>query len=179
MEFSVEQIQPLHILPCLEFLSFNNISPSSIANHMSAVNTSFNLCALDVSPFSDPRLKFYNKALILNRLFKACINKIIDIPLLSKIIHQCSFMYMGFVFKAVYLVAYFSFLRISNLIPYSSASYSSLQQLFAHPGLYILIKWLKTLQMKNAVRILKLPALASSPLCPVAAVKKIALSITR
>ena len=89
-------------------------------------------------------------------------------------------MYMGFVFKAVYLVAQFFLFKnfkSSFVVPHVAASDSPLHQLarhdvfFAPPGLHILIIWSKTLQAKNVVKILKLPVLASSPFCPVAAVK--------
>ena len=115
--------------------------------------------------------------------WQSLLAKIIDIPMLHKIVHQCDYMYMGAVFKALNLTAFFSFVRISNLVPHSQAAYSPLYQLsrgdifFAHPGVHILIKWTKTIQTKNTVKIIKLPSLGASPICPVAALKKL-LAIT-
>ena len=88
---------------------------------------------------------------------------------------------MGQIFKALYLFAFFSFLRISNLVPHKIAAFSPLEQLtrgdifFAPPGLHILIKWTKTMQTRDMVKIIKLPALQASPLCPVRAVKNLLL----
>ena len=88
-------------------------------------------------------------------------------------------MHLGFVFKAVYLLPYFSFLRISNLVPHSAANYFTLQHILpgdiflAPPGLHILIKWSKTLQTKDTVKIIKVPHLPSSLLCPVTVVKNL------
>ena len=88
---------------------------------------------------------------------------------------------MGQIFKALYLVAFFSFLRISNLVPHKIAAFSPLEQLtrgdifFAPPGMHILIKWSKIMQTRDMVKIIKLPALQASPLCPVQAVKNLLL----
>ena len=45
------------------------------------------------------------------------------------------------------------------------------------PGLHILVKWSKTLQSRNVVKVLKIPSLGSNPICPVNAIKNL-LSIT-
>ena len=39
------------------------------------------------------------------------------------------------------------------------------------PGVHIILKWTKTLQTTDKVKILKLPSQASKPLCPVLALK--------
>ena len=81
-------------------------------------------------------------------------------------------MYLGHIFKAVYLVAFFSFLRISNLVSHSIASYSHLKQLaradviFAPPGALLIIKWSKTLQANNKAKVLKIPSIENAALCP-------------
>ena len=43
--------------------------------------------------------------------------------------------------------------------------------------MHVLIKWSKTMQTRNMVKILKLPSLGSNPLCPVNAIKNL-LAIT-
>ena len=90
---------------------------------------------------------------------------------------------MGQVFKAVYTIAYFSFLRLSNLVPHSIASFPPLYHLaradiiFAPPGIQIIVKWTKTLQSRNAIKILKIPSLGANPICPFNAVRNL-LQIT-
>ena len=90
---------------------------------------------------------------------------------------------MGQVFKAVYTLAFFSFLRLSNLVPHSVRQYSALYHLarggiiVAKPGLHILIKWSKTMQSRNTVNILKIPMLGANPICPVTAIQNL-LAIT-
>ena len=73
------------------------------------------------------------------------LKTIIDIPTLQLMVRHCDFTYMGQVFKAVYTLAFFSFLRLSNLVPHTVKSYSPLYHLargdiiFAPPGLQSLI----------------------------------------
>ena len=89
---------------------------------------------------------------------------------------------MGQVFKAVYTMAFFSFLRLSNLVPHSTKQFPYIFWpegiLFLPPpppppppGLHILVKWSKTLQDRKTIKIIKLPSLGSNSICPVAAIK--------
>ena len=87
-------------------------------------------------------------------------------------------MHMGFVFKMIYLMAYFSFPRISNLVPRSVVdsfrfqNLSSFEFLLGLPGIHKFIKWTKILQLKNSVKILKLFNPGALPLGLVAAILK-------
>ena len=47
---------------------------------------------------------------------------------------------------------------------------------FFPPGAQILLKWSKTLQMNNSVRLIKVSYLASAPICPVSALKTLSLT---
>ena len=139
MDFALNQVGPIHILAYLEFLAVNNVSHSSMSNHLSVIKSKFHLCALDSSCFTDSKyyniilshtvIKYYNKAMILRKPFKPNFKTIIDIDMLKNIASKCNSMYMGFVFKALYLTGFFSFLRISNLVPHSAAAFSPLHQL--------------------------------------------------
>ena len=76
-------------------------------------------------------------------------------------------------FKSIYLVAFYSFLRLSNLVPHSIRTYSPLEQLargdvfFGPPGLQVLVKWSKTMQNRNKAMLIKLPAISDLQICPV------------
>ena len=70
---------------------------------------------------------------------------------LENIIAMCDMLLNAVVFKAVYLVAFCSFLRVSNLLPHSIKSFDPTRLLaigdlfFSQDGVTILIKWSKTL----------------------------------
>ena len=179
LNIQLHHISPLILLSFLEFLTENNTSHSNIANHISAIKACCTIYNLPLSPFQDPRIKYYLKAMALHKAFKVKLKKIVDLHTLQLITRSCDFTYMGQIYKALYLVAFFSFLRISNLLPHFTQSFSPIHQLsqrdliFAPPGLHIIIKWTKTLQIRDKVKILKLPSLGSSPLCPVSALKNV------
>ena len=154
-----------------------------MSNYLSEIKAKLALFGLSIHLFSDPRIKYFQKAMILHRPFKVALKKIIDIHTLQLIVRPCDFTYMGQVFKAVYTVAYFSFLRLSNLVPHSVKLFSPLYHLaradiiFASPGMQIIIKWTKTLQSRDVFKILKIPSLGLNPICPVKAVKNL-LAVT-
>ena len=176
---SLKALTPLSTLTFLEFLAFNNITYSGLLNHLSAVKHILSSCGVDTSAFNDPRIKLCNKAIMRHRPLNPSIKPIIDVTTLQLIIQSTDNMYMGHIFKAAILLSFFSFVRISNLVPHSISSYDPLKQLsrgdiiFAHPGVHIIIKWSKTLQNKDKIEVLKVPSLGISPLCPVAALKKV------
>ena len=87
-------------------------------NYLSAIKIQFLLCGLDVARFTDARLKFYQKVVRRQAPLKIYFYKIIDISILTQIVEQCDYMYMGQLFKALYLLRFYSFLSISNLVPH-------------------------------------------------------------
>ena len=81
---------------------------------------------------------------------------------------------------ALFLVAFFSFLRISNLVPYASAdchadnAYFLKRQdvYFTASGAVLRVYRTKTIQFKQRVLDIPLPFIPNSILCPVTAIKK-------
>ena len=175
--FNILSLSPSNILCFLEYLASNKVTHAGISNYISAVKTKLCMYGVSVLGFSDPRIRFFTKSLSRNAGLHIRLKTIIDIPMLFSIIHITDSMYMGTVYKAAILLSFFSFLRISNLVPHTISSFHPLKQLargdviFAPPGAHIILKWSKTLQMNNSLRILKIPHLGSSPICPVRALK--------
>ena len=175
----LHQLSTIFILSFLEFLLENGTSPSGVSNYISAVKSSLAMYGVSTLPFLDQRIIYFQKSLARQRQFSIKIKKIIDIPLLQKITSLCDTTWMGQIYKATYLVALFSFLRISNLVPHSISAFSPLEQLtrgdifFAPPGVHLLIKWSKTMQNRDSVKIIKIPQLGTCPLCPVKTLKNL------
>ena len=75
-------------------------------------------------------------------------------------------------------MAFFGFLRISNLAPHASREFDKTRHLtpndvrFYKNYMEIDIKWSKTLQFRDKIHTLTLPRLKGSPLCPVKALQK-------
>ena len=97
---------------------------------------------------------------------------------LENLVKECNFIFGGKVFKAIFLMAFFGFLRISNLAPHAVRAFDPSRQLtpqdisFESNCMKIVIKWSKTLQTRDRTHVLTLPRLRASPLCPVRALKK-------
>ena len=92
-----------------------------MANYLSAFKTKFLILGLDVACSSDHRLKYYQKAVQMHAPLNVNLKSIIDIPLLKKIVDQCDFTYMGQIFKPLYLLSFYSFLRLSSLVTHTPA----------------------------------------------------------
>ena len=82
------------------------------------------------------------------------------------------------VFTALYLLAFFSFLRLSNMVPHSFTSFDLSRHLargdiiFSHDMAVVLVKWSQTIQSRDKIALIHIPVLPGSRLCPVAALKR-------
>ena len=147
--YSIHSITTEFLLAFLEFLTFNNISPANAIHHISAIKSTMSNLVLNISTFHDPMIKVFNRALMRSRPLNDQIKTIIDIPLLTQILQHCDRLYMGMVYTAAFLLSFFSFLRISNLVPHSIKTFDPLKQLargdiiFANPDAHIIAKWTK------------------------------------
>ena len=183
VSFQIESISVEQLLVYCEFLYSNSYSPSAIANAMAGVKSRLQSYGFQVSVFSDVRITFYLKSLKLQQPLRDKLPCIIDFALLRKIIHACDKFSHPVLFKSIYLVAFYSFLRISNLVPHSVVSFSPLEKLargdvfFGPPGLLLLIKWSKSMQNRNKAMLIKLPSIFDRQICPVYHVHKL-LQIT-
>ena len=71
----------------------------------------FTILGLDVDCFAD-----YHRAVQLHSLLQVKLQKAIDVPVLKQIVQQYNYTYMEHVFKALYLVSFYSFLRLCSLV---------------------------------------------------------------
>ena len=110
-------IEPVVFLECFHY---NRVKHLQMANYLSAIKTTFLLYGLDVACFADARLKYYQKSIQIHAPLSVKLKKVIDISLLKSIVEQCDYTYMGQFFKCIYLLSFYSFSRMSNLVPHLS-----------------------------------------------------------
>ena len=176
MQINLVEVNFCHLLAFLECLHWNGMKCSQIQNHLSAVKSYYVRLALPVAVFDSPQITMYLKSLQKTAPFSVRLPNLIDVALLKELIAKCQLTYMGDIFKAVYLLGFFGFLRLSNLVPHSLTSYSHLKHLskgdffFTPTEGIVLLKWTKTLQSHNQAKLLKIPIL-NNELCPVRAIK--------
>ena len=95
-------------------------------------------------------------------------------------IHKCLKPYcsLDMTFWAACLVAFFSFLRMGNLLLTSASSFNPDSHLclsditFHKWGTLLKLRWTKTIQFRERILCIPLPQVYNSPLCPTAALKR-------
>ena len=121
--FTFQQADSAALLDFLEFLVFNQVSNESIDNYLSAIKIKLKILGLDTTPLFDPRIKYFKRSLAIIAPFRVIIKSIIDIALIKAVAQQCDTLCMGLVYKAAFLLSFYSFLRISNLVSHSMATW--------------------------------------------------------
>ena len=150
-------------------------SHRKLANYMAAIRAYHILHGLDTAPFKHERLSLYLKSLRIQAPLAPSRRSIVDIQLLTKIIQTCDLYKFPLIFKPLYLLCFFSFLRLSNILPHSASTFDHTRQLAradyiaTNQGAILLIKWSKTLQNRKDIVIITIPLLGNTPLCPIAA----------
>ena len=179
MSIAVENIDVNGLLAFLECLTYNQTSVNMLANYLAAIKANFNVLGLNAAILEDKRLKYYLKSIKLNRPVCLSTKNVISVEILQKIVRCCDTLYMGSIFKAVFLVAFFGFFRLSNLAPDSFAAFDIARHLaagdifFSKKFVKILVKLTKTLQTHDQIKIISLPNLGKSPFCPYHALKRV------
>ena len=115
---SLPQVSTWDILAFMEYLLQAGMTASNITSHLTAIRSCCIIYSIDTTPFSDNRIPLFIKSIKINRSFQPSSKNIIDEKLLDSICKVCSHLTFPEVFKSLYLLAYFSFLRLSSILPY-------------------------------------------------------------
>ena len=179
---AVMEVSQLHsldlLLAFIECLSFNNLSVSTIKNYVSAIKQQFQKFNLPLEQFQSQKIVLMYKSLQINRPLKVTIRGVITISILKQIIQQCQSLQFPALYKALFLTAFYSFLRISNFAAETVSQFDVSRNLirndviFSAPGAHIIIRWTKTLQGRDRVQVVQIPEIDSDKqICPVAALR--------
>ena len=168
---------PFIIMAFIELLAHNNLAFPSIANFITAIRSQAKWLNIPMNNLDHPRVHLMMKA-VKNSVSKPPkFKSVFDIPTLHSILLACEYFPDSSVFIAIYLLAFFGFFRISNLVPTSKLSFNTKLHLcrgdviFHEDIAIVLIKWSKTLQNPDQGSYIIIPSLGLSPLCPVTAIK--------
>ena len=107
---------------------------------------------INTLPFRDDRIPLFIKSFKLNCSFAPKISLIIDETLLLQIVTASTHLQFPFIFKPFYLLAFFSSLRLSNILPHTTTTFDNTRHLcvvdviFADSKAVIVLKWSKTFQ---------------------------------
>ena len=164
-----------HILAFFECLKWNGVKANQMQNYLAAIRSCYVRFSLNAHIFDTPQISMFIKAVQKTAVMQVRMPNLVDKVLLKEIVQNCRYTYMGDIFKTVYLLGFFGFLRLSNLVPHTASAFSHLKHLckgdffFNEKEAIILLKWTKTLQFHNQARLLRVPLLQNE-LCP--AIKK-------
>ena len=173
----INQVNTITLLTFMEFLLYHKFSPSNIVNYMAGIRSQFILYGLDTAPFRDERIHLFQKSLITTRPLCPKVSYIITTDILTDILLVSASLGFPITFQALYLFCFFSFLRLSNLLPHSQLSFDPTRQLcrgdliFSADTIIVIIKWSKTIQNRRNTTTICVPALGRSPLCPFKAIR--------
>ena len=176
---SIVNVNVKVVLSFLECLVVNSCSYCMVANYVSAIKANFVLFDLPFTVFSHPQIRYFLKALKINRPLRVKSHNIITISWLIEISKACEGFTSGSVYKTAILLGFFAFLRLSNLAPHALAGFDSTRHLTGHDVFFtkhyakVLIKWSKTIQTRDKVQCLTLPKLKNISICPYRALKHI------
>ena len=174
----IQDFQQLQYIMCfLTYLYDSGLMHGSIAGYLAAVKHGFVYYRLDVAVFDDRLIKLLLKSFAINGPLRIRIKGVIDIELLKKIIIACDYLDQPLMYKALFLMAFFTFLRISNFTPLGKLHFDTTRQLtrgdivWGVPGAHMIIKWAKNMQERNECHVVQIHLIKNPLLCPVTALQ--------
>lgn len=172
-KFSIAPVplSPMNLARYVAHLS-DRLCYNSLSNYISIIRLLHREAGVD-SPldcfYIDTVLKGAKRALGSNTNRKLPITPLVLRDIFSLLDLSCS---QDLCFWAACLVAFFSFLRKSNLFPPSTSTFNPMQHLsrsdivFSKSGCVLNIRGTKTIQFRERMLCIPLPVVANSPLCP-------------
>ena len=133
--------------------------------------------------FSYPLLSRFLRSISINSQFSPSPKEIFDIKTIYFISLSCDILQDPVLFRTIFLVACYVFLRMSNIAPHSLSKFDPNKHflrkdlIFGPPGAHLIIKWSKTLQSSKSYHVVQLPSISNIFLCPVRALKALINSI--
>ena len=173
------KVNHLTLIMFMQFLSENGLKPANIANYMAGIRAKCILYDISTIPFRHEQIQLFSKALKLDRPLQPKTHNLITIDLLHNILLVTQTLQFPIQFTTLYALAFFTFLRISNILPHSTVTFDPSRQLargdiiFTDHGANILVKWSKTIQNRHDFHTVPIPVLGKSLLCPYTALKQL------
>ena len=150
-----------------------------ISNHISAVRAMSVLYDLPYGTWDHPKIKYFVRSAKLTRPIALPKRNNIDPNTLKAIIAATQKVSNSMVYKAVFLTAFFGFFRLSNIAPHAIAEFDATRHFtggdifFGSKEVQLLLKWSKTIQYRDEYRLISLPKLGASTICPYRALRNI------
>ena len=176
---NIRQLSLSEALSYLEFLVDNRTTAHMVSNHVSAIRAMFVLYDIPYQLWDHPKIKYFIKSIKMARPLALPKKNIIDLNTLKSIIAVISNWPNSVVYKAVFLTAFFGFFRLSNIAPHAISEFDITRHFtggdifFQKDEVQLLLKWSKTMQYRNEYKLVSLPKLGKSTVCPYRALRNL------
>ena len=176
---NIRQLSLSEALSYLEFLVDNRTTAHMVSNHVSAIRAMFVLYDIPYQLWDHPKIKYFIKSIKMARPLALPKKNIIDLNTLKSIIAVISNWPNSVVYKAVFLTAFFGFFRLSNIAPHAISEFDITRHFtggdifFQKDEVQLLLKWSKTMQYRNDYKLVSLPKLGKSTVCPYRALRNL------
>ncbi len=176
IEVDVVNANCKHIIAFVQMLYNSKLSSATIVNYLTGIKD--HALRFDINlDFEHHRVQLLLKSLAKHPHTSVAVKKIFTVDLLSQLIAKSEILQQSVLYRAIFLVAFHGFFRISNLLPVSAQSFDINKHLARGDVIlddttaHIIVKWSKTLQHKQG-RVIQLTAIPGSSLCPVRALQQ-------
>ena len=161
----------------IEFLAFNHLQYNSILNYLTAVKMKLLWFDLPAAAFDHHKVKLMLRAVKHTASHAPRFKGIFDIHTITNLLYVAAYLSDHEVYRAIYLLAFFGFMRISNLLPVSRKMFDVQKQLCRGDVIVqqdkaaIIVKWSKTIRSPSQGTFIIIPRLPGHVLCPVSALE--------
>ena len=149
---NLQELREIHLLGFLEFLAHSGLSHFTISNYLAGLRAMFHRFSLPVTLLHSKNISLILQSFSKSLKYSPKPKGVFNIQQLLAIIQLTEKFPHSRIFKAIFLLAFHGFFRLSNLVPVTSASFDPVRHLtssdliWAPPGVHVLLKWSKTIQ---------------------------------
>ena len=167
------------ILAYMELLAQNNFSSVTVKNHLSVLSHYFQLYSWPIQGLQSRQVLMFVRSLKYNGLVKPKVKGVLNMVMLQQLVDLTLQRLHADTLVPLYLLSFFGFFRLASLVPPSIGAFDDsrfplVQDLvWAKPGLHFILKCSKTMQALGQFKVVQIPKLPGSSLCPVTALQKL------
>ena len=168
-----------------EFLAQQGLRAQTLTNYLTVLKHFFAIYNLNLAPLGHRLITLAIRAVAYNTPLSFRIKGIITVAQLKQLVQRAIQLPDGHIYKAVILLGFFGFYRLSTLLPPSVAAFSNSRFpthgdiIWGAPGAHVITKCSKNMQVSGQVHVIQLPVLTDKEICPVTALKIIVSSDKR
>ena len=168
-----------NILGFCEFLLACGLSPRAIDNYVSAVKSYLSTFQLPVHWMQSTVLSNYLRALNIQIPTVKKVKYTLSLSDFSHISQLLGTLDNPHVYRVAFMLSFFFFLRISNLVPPRQQAFDINRQLCVRyitlttQGVYVFLRWAKNLQRTDQSHTVCIPRMSRIELCPVRAFQRV------